>query len=432
MHHPLTLALIPFVLLFLCNDVRGIKAGLLSGGAKAKVFGQDLDVILQTPQYLDGLVKDSVAKTDNQIGKIINVRVHSAASTTINSILFRYAARHGKQIYVQEMHEGFKQFANSGVFDFFGRLFSSHKEQTADISYYFLSDDCLKHSCLKISWKDVVDRLSQEVPGGMLVTEMREPSQRLLSRYTATRASHYRHDTQDKILTHLSEDLDQNANALRNLQAAEYGIPQDASEEFVHKWARRFITHGHHSFDFIFIVERFEESLALFARICKWDIIDVLYLPLLDSSGMTEGYVKPEHGSFQGHRAATPRMEDLPEKWHDMLERATQLDRILYKAASAKLNILISKHFPVIQEFHDDVAAIHHMRMLWQTRCSKSDAKDKSFGPACHWFALPDHTGTHPGFQWPKNQAGFEDISNKAHGRPMAVPFSSPVVKSAS
>eukprot|EP00903_Cladosiphon_okamuranus_P016984 g15656.t1 len=281
-------------------------------------------------EYLNQLVAESVAATENQTCNIAFVKTHKTASTTAATILYRYGKRHnlkvanfdGHQSSI-ELSEAAKQIQRSG--------------EPVDVMHYHHAWDGFYEG----RWdeaKDAYRKIMRDPSNIRLVTVMREPVSHYMSYYyyflqpeTGLSITEY------MALSRTPEDpLYQTAfhgradrknvgigwhgfKLLHNPLCAEFGIrtAQELDE---------FIQNDLPDFAMILLTEQFEEGLAIFMRMFNWRPIDMTYCRVIET--------KAGVARYDGKMLANvPKIRDLPQEVVAEIKRQTQLDQALYKAA---------------------------------------------------------------------------------------------------
>ena len=192
-------------------------------------------------------------------------KTHKTASTTLASLLFRYAARHQSRV--------FKCNSASTVIAIddgcWRTAWHADKAYTERLSFNFvLYHISVRGDELTVRIGDVMTLYNSIVRDPWLLTTLRNPRSHCLSWLC--------YYMLPQNMTQL-EDMIHNNTLANNIQVREYGIKNlDA--------LRHFIRHELNQFSLVCITEYFDECLVMMRRRFNWDMLDITYIRLLDSS----------------------------------------------------------------------------------------------------------------------------------------------------
>eukprot|EP00752_Nemacystus_decipiens_P002360 g2229.t2 len=298
--------------------------------------------------YLNQLVAESVAATENQTCNIAFVKTHKTASTTAATIFYRYGKRHnlnvanfdGHQSSI-ELPDAVKQIQESG--------------KPVDLMHYHHAWDGFYEG----RWdkaKAAYRKIMRDPSNMKLVTVMREPVSHYLSYYyyflqpevglSITEYMELSKSPEDPRYRAAFQRRNDNVGwhgfkLLHNPLCAEFGI-RTAQE------LDDFIANDLPEFAMILLTEQFEEGLAVFMRMFNWRPIDMTYCRVIET--------KAGVARYDGKMLAdVPKIRDLPSEVVTEIKRQTQLDQALYKAA---VKIYLEKRAPYEDRLEADVRRI--------------------------------------------------------------------------
>ena len=220
----------------------------------------------------DDTVADSNSETaiTEPVKNIYYVKVHKAGSTTLQSIMFRFAMKHDLRVAVYNRKWGmpYPDYARAEYL----------YENTSHPQFQRYNMIC-DHAVYD---RDVVAPYMHDVYESVAI--LREPYSHLLSAFSfwgiARPLGLQR--AKDPVREFLTKNPNQyrdktpHFNRTKNMQAFHFGHLDyhDNSEES----SQKLISHVDKHFKLVMIRERFEESLVLLRRLFRWDFEDIMYL----------------------------------------------------------------------------------------------------------------------------------------------------------
>eukprot|EP00929_Paragymnodinium_shiwhaense_P071442 TRINITY_DN36314_c0_g1_i2.p1 TRINITY_DN36314_c0_g1~~TRINITY_DN36314_c0_g1_i2.p1 ORF type:complete len:479 (-),score=106.81 TRINITY_DN36314_c0_g1_i2:514-1950(-) len=333
-------------------------------------------------EELNQLVRNASA-TPSKSRRIIYLKTHKTASTTIGSILFRVASRRSiKQLNAEHI-----------IFGFGGNNRLLKTQQQAEMMYHHISDEngLPKGNETGATWTQVRENLLEIIPGGKLATSLRDPVEHALSWYTFMYEP-----LPDQLplfeFIAANEDSPTPPRQMNNPLAKDFGIHTLADAEY-------FVRMQLPQFDLVLFPERWAESMLLLRELMGLQPIETaIWKPLLDAQG-TKG-TRDAHGRCVRRRITA---KDLPKAALAKIREWTRLDKIIYDAA--------------MEHFERKLVALPKDYVEKQVQEAKRQEKlvsqfcdAYSLTPVCRWYALTD--------------LQYEDCALSRRGRPKPLGFS--------
>jgi hypothetical protein len=204
------------------------------------------------------------ASTTGPSSKVMNIalfKTHKTASSTLASVLYRFAARHGGKLFTfgpatVMPARTVVQWANSGV--------PAPYKLKFNIAFQHLSG----YGRLPTSMGNIFKLYNGLISSPRVITIVREPVSHALSWVTYMRTP--------PTLAHLSR-LIESPEMPANTLAADFGL--QTSQDVTN-----FVLRELPKFSLACISEQFDECLVMMRRSFNWSFLDITYMKLLDSS----------------------------------------------------------------------------------------------------------------------------------------------------
>eukprot|EP00904_Undaria_pinnatifida_P012461 jgi/Undpi1/8345/HiC_scaffold_25.g10813.m1 len=274
----------PSFLPFIAEDRSNIR------GTDAQVAGAS------NRDYLNGLVEASVAKTANQTANVAYVKTHKTGSSTMASIMYRYAKRHDLERNSNHTSAREAYLVSAVEHGEAGRVDIMHYHITPKGQYLYPWSEARKNYRGIMRDPDHIN----------FITIMREPRSHFLRSY-------YYYFIQPENQLSIEEYFlkgprkTRHVKLLGNPLSAEFGVSTPTELEHL-------IAQELSSFKLIVLTEQFDEGLLVLRRLLGWDMIDMTYAKMKVS---TAGYTR-----WDGKQLV-----------QDEIDASTKLDHILYTAA---------------------------------------------------------------------------------------------------
>lgn len=287
------------------------------------------------------------------VTRVAYLKTHKTGSTTLGSVLFRYAKRRNVTAVPAGAHL-FVTYETPEALALRGEVILQH-----------ITGGQMRAG----GFGEAVRFYDAAIVGNTLITTVREPAARLVSWY------YYFVAPYATALT-LDEWLDDDGAAARCTLAAEFGVYDEMGlAVFLHEHVGRFA--------FMAVADRFDDSVVALALQLGWSVADALYTPLLDSH-TTAGATRWDGRALQ----PTPRLADLPEATVARLRAVAHLDYPIYHHAVRMLDASIARQGA---RYVAARAAFDGMQTQLATLCGGVCVdRTRAHDAWCEWYALSD------------------------------------------
>ena len=285
--------------------------------------------------------------------RVAYLKTHKTGSTTLGSVLFRYAKRRG----VAAVPAGTHLFMRYGT------------EQAMALRGGVMLQHITAGHMRAGGFAEALRFYDTAIKGNTLITAVREPTARLVSWYYYFVAPHATAPT-------LDEWLDNGRAAARCTLAAEFGVYDEVDLAV-------FLREGVGRFAFISVADRFDESMVVMALQLGWSVADMLYTPLLDSH-TAAGSTRWDGRALQ----PTPHVSDLPAATVARLRAVAHLDYPIYHHATHLLDAAVARYGP---RYVAARAAFDGLQQRLSTLCGAAcEDRTRAQEAWCVWYGLSD------------------------------------------
>jgi len=286
--------------------------------------------------------------------KIGFLKTHKTGSTTVGSIVYRYAARNGLKHYQEDGHimhfNKPERFGQPGEWD----AIYNHWTGTG----YWTSNALDNSNAFSLlQWYRRMLGAESE-----LVTIFRNPDSHYLSWYT-----YYEQPQRPEVP--FDEWLKQGHN---NPQASTFGFQLQSNRR---QLLKRFLHEGLESMDLIMVMERMSESLVVLRHRMNWDLRDVVSLKMYSSK---DGAVRFDDKVVQ----PTPKLSSLSDARQNRIKELTSIDLEVYKRAEVMLSQQVEQLKEYGVDVEGEVAALEHMNKGLDLTCKSVRAE------MMRWFRI--------------------------------------------
>ncbi|KAI8803539.1 galactose-3-O-sulfotransferase-domain-containing protein [Cladochytrium replicatum] len=268
--------------------------------------------------------------------RFIFIKTHKTGSTTLGSIFFRYAVRHNLKIFVPPDHystfSDFEPTTLASTNNQNSDIFLNHFSPEGDPIFRNNNNNNNNNETHHFTTESLISMYRRAVPKALAITVLREPHARFISHFF------YLVRPSRPDLT-----LDDYARTRRvfpaagwttnwNRQSQDLGISTRGDlDRFLQSDKDRY-------FGMILVTELFDASLVLMRRKFGWARADVAYLRMLDSC--TDGR-RWDNRRVECSAETVRRVMTEPgfEKTRALVEKANELDKVLYEAVRRELEM---------------------------------------------------------------------------------------------
>eukprot|EP00904_Undaria_pinnatifida_P009917 jgi/Undpi1/6055/HiC_scaffold_20.g08540.m1 len=278
--------------------------------------------IARTRDYLNALVDASVSSGDQQLSNLAFVKTHKTGSTTLSSLFYRYGVRHDLKI-LEECD---------------GRV---------DIMHYHIGTSF--H--LGYKWNAAAEQykaIMRDPDNINFVTILREPRSHFLSYYYYFISRRVGNISVEEFLLDPAHGGGKLWGTAHNSVAGELGIgSQQELEDFVMDALPKF--------KLVLLTDRFDEGLMLMRNLFGWDMIDLSYAILNQTSTTTMG------GKKLGAQEHRPTFDELSIEAQTKIDELTSRDRAIYEAGRAHFEQNLA---PLASQVEADVAGFNSLQKI--------------------------------------------------------------------
>lgn len=293
--------------------------------------------------------------------RIAYLKTHKTASSTIGSVMLRFATRHGLRMFKRGKH-----FEHIWKLEQMGNLVPKELEHTTEIANHHVSSK----GKLMVSFHNMTvfyDKIM--VHPYKLITILREPLSHYVSWYWyyVDPSKVYKHDFRHFVETR------SNPNPL----AQEFGLHKEP--ELLPDLLRN-ISSGKF-FDLVLLSNRMTDSLVVMQQLFNWRLLDIMFLNLLDSH-TKEGQLRYDNATIK----PTPRLTEIDPDLLEGVKSLTTMDQALYEAANQRLDRLIAELGDKFTLAREKFVALQRLLSIYCRKTLDIHAAD----PFCHWYHLKD------------------------------------------
>lgn len=325
-----------------------------------------------------------LAKNKPPPRRIILLKTHKTASTTVGGVLFRWGARHAKKMCCAKPHtQTLPQLrklieARSGPFDVFLNHYGMHNHPP------------LGH------FPEILRSLQRLVPGAAVVTIVRKPVEHFASHF-----HFYVEGTRRYRNAVAAADAELSgpaalaawalAGAQRDPLAEDFGVRGTSEAERLLDQTLGPALDGAPG-GMVLLQDRLAESLVLLRRRMGWELADVLHPRPAYSSRAPGSFLR-----WDGRRTTpTPRADAMPEPVRRRIEALTRVDALIYRWAEERFDRAVAQQARApdgLAGFRREVDALKRANaIIAEEVCAGTPPTPRAEPPPalCEWYGWTD------------------------------------------
>ena len=256
---------------------------------------------------------------------IYYLRIHKTGSSTITTLLYRYALRHDVKMVLCSDHPYLYNSTRQAMFTYPNGLIYNKGSIFAEHAFYNKAEtnSIMPHNTVYLA--------SIRDPVTLLPSLLQEfvNARELLSKYTAL------YNMAEYFLSHLDKYGSVLRMPTKSLMSRLFGIPDDRLDDL--KQIERILYDVSTEFQFVIVKEYFDESLIILRRKMCWEMRDILYLS--------------QRALWRRRLPMTRINQERYRKW-------SAADFMLYRYFTDKL---LSRELPTNTDFWDELTTFRQM-----------------------------------------------------------------------